>query len=544
MPRIPMSERGYVPHVENGVRMRGAPGMDFGMDTSRALRDAGNGLEDLGRGALELYAAGREFVEREADTQNKLAATNARNLYRAINEELENRMASNPADFKEYSKWADEADQRYLDEVRQYTEQMTTPFRNQFNAEMEGIRIDSLSQRRKIGIQAKVTADYNMMQTLLKDAAQRGDEAEYKRILDEHKGTLISEEEYNIRNVEYGKLADSAAAKRLVDAAADSESPVQAKSILERLKERDSDGNYVNFKNITEDYRDQLIRVAKTAKTQKETERDAHVLAEINQGRVPTEDSLIAAKDADIITEEQFNRYMGWVKSYNSAIASAEKAAKAEAKAEKNEAKQAANEAKRLQREQETIEKDHWNYKISNTWFSSDPNAAWAQREQIWSEILKSVNDSSDLNELMKHLDSQMQDGLSGKSEFTTPDGKLVQQYIEKSYRDGVQIKGLSYDPSGLFNKVKDQKFMQARYYEIHEMAREMLRKGKTGTEVIEEVKKRVGQLNDGEIKFIMTPRYIRDKAQTGFRPQPGDTFGGYIFKGGDPADERSWSKK
>ena len=326
MPRIPMSDRGFVPHVENNVRMHGAPGMDFGMENVRALRGAARGLNDFADDVLSLGAAARDYVERQADTQNKLAATNARNLYRAYNEELENRMAANPADFKEFSKWADETDQRYLDDVRQYTEQMTTDFRNQFNAEMEGIRIDSLGRRSRIGIQAKITADYNMMQTLFKDAAERGDEAECKRILDEHRGTLISEEEYQQRMVDYGRIADSAAAKREVDACSTlpdgTEVPAEqsvgrSAAVLKKLQERDSDGNFINYKGITEDYRDQLIRVANTQKNKAELESRQVFLAEVNHGNVPTEEELKAKHESGELTDEQFNWQLNTVEQYN-----------------------------------------------------------------------------------------------------------------------------------------------------------------------------------------------------------------------------------
>lgn len=535
-----MSDRGFVPHVENNVRMRGAPGMEFGMESSRALRDAGNGIADglngLGRGILAAGGAMREFVERKADTQNKLMATQADNLYLAIQEELNNRMAANPASYKDFPKWADEADQRYLDESRQYTEQMTTDFRELYYARKEHDRIQDLSKRQMIATQAEVTNQYNMMQTQLKSAAEQGRADNYKEILEAHRGVLISEDEYNLRMSEYGKLSDSAAAKRMVDAAADSDSSVQAKAALEQLKERDSDGNFVNFKNLTEDYRDQLIRAAKTAKAQKDTERDSHVLAEINQGRPPTMESLAAAKDAEIITEEQFNRYTGWLKSYNSSIDSAAKAAKAEAKA-------AQTEAERLQKKSEENARDAWNYRIVNTWFSSDPNEAWAQRNEIWDAILKDVGDTGHLKELMGNLDRQMQDGLSGKSEFNSPDGKRVLKYIEDSYLDGEKFKGLKWDPWG-WSKIDDQKFMQARYYEIHEAAREMLQKGKGSSEIIEDLKKRVGELNDGKIKTIMMPRSLRNKVQNQGKIEPGFRMNGWTFKGGDPANERNWSKQ
>lgn len=154
------------------------------MQNLKGLTDAARGIEGLGQGLLRLTDGMIEYYKQEADTQNKLAAQNAQNLYLAINEELENKMAANPADFKSYVEWADKADQRYLDEVRQYTDQMTEPFRKQFNAQMEGVRIKSLSRRQHIAINAKVTEDYNNMQSLLKDAAARGNAEQYKSILD------------------------------------------------------------------------------------------------------------------------------------------------------------------------------------------------------------------------------------------------------------------------------------------------------------------------------------------------------------------------
>ena len=569
MPRIPMSERGFVPHVENNVRMHGAPGMDFGMADIRAFRDAGNalqnGLDDFGRGALARGGAMRDFVEREAETQNRLAATNARNLYRAYDEELENRMAENPTEFKDFSKWADETDKKYLADVRQYTEQMTTPFRQQFEAEMEGIRIDSLSRRRKIGIQAKVTADYNMAKTLLKDAAERGDSDGYMRILEENKGILFSEEEYNMRKVEYDRLAESSAAKRLVDMAGESANLVQMQSALDQLKERDSDGNFVNFKHLPDDYRDQLIRASEAQRNKAELEDDQQFLAGLYQGQIPTEEMLVHAQKDGLITEEQFNKRMGWVKQFMSNASTEAKRAEAEAKqAKKDEEAQDAAwfEASmhmgapkyKDQNELDTAFKagelnvDQYN-KYSNALASYNANIerakeqaaekakknlvnafkweiyrkkiplkledAYAEAKKIWGDIQKTVKDPETLLDLSKFLDKKVSDTLSQKEdEFQTPDGQHVLKFIENTYWTEEGYRGLVYDEGWFWDGDNSQDHQRAQFYNILEMARERLRAGQPAEKIEEFITEKVGQMNKGKIRTVLEMMHS---------PQPND---------------------
>ena len=574
MPRIPMSERGFVPHVENNVRMHGAPGMDFGMADIRAFRDAGNalqnGLDDLGRGVLALGSSMRDFVEREAETQNRLAATNARNLYRAYDEELENRMAENPTEFKEFSKWADETDKKYLADVRQYTEQMTTPFRQQFEAEMEGIRIDSLSRRRKIGIQAKVTADYNMAKTLLKDAADRGDSDGYMRILEENKGILFSEEEYNMRKVEYDRLAESSAAKRLVDMAGESANLVQMQSALDQLKERDSDGNFVNFKHLPDDYRDQLIRASEAQRNKAELEDDQQFLAGLYQGQIPTEEMLVHAQKDGLITEEQFNKRMGWVKQFvtnaeNDAkrADAAEKQAKKDAEAERaawfeasmhmgapkykdqseldtafkagelnvdeynkystalasfnssieRAKEQAAEKAQRVATQQETDRSNLWKYKIYMHDFSMNPTKALEDTVKIWDRILAEIKNPKNLLDLNVFLQKKVQDTLSNnEDEFKTAEGADVLKFIEKSYwdNDASQYKGLIYDDGWLWNGDDSQEHQRAQYYNILEMARERLRAGQPAEKIKDFITEKVGEMNRGRIRTVLEMMHAR----------------------------------
>lgn len=565
MPKIPMSDRGFVPHVENNVRMHGAPGMDFGMQNLKGLTDAARGIEGLGQGLLRLTDGMIEYYKQEADTQNKLAAQNAQNLYLAINEELENKMAANPADFKSYVEWADKADQRYLDEVRQYTDQMTEPFRKQFNAQMEGVRIKSLSRRQHIAINAKVTEDYNNMQSLLKDAAARGNAEQYKSILEEQRGVLISEEDYKTRMIDYPRLADSFAAQKILMA--------EDETAYEKLTEKDENGNYKNFANMPLDYREQCIRAAKTQKEKRDTEEEYRFMADITLGNVPTEENLAADLREGKITPEQFNRKIALVKRYNADKASEERRINAEAKQAANEAekelkerfeasyhmgapmyrtqaeldvalkngevtteayndfsryikqfdvsiesarKAAETEARRADTERAENIRDSYKFDIIQLDFPTNPNEAYDMFQDVWDELKAHVKDYKHLVDLYGTLKTQLDKGLKNEQdEFKSPEGKAVKQYIEKKFRNGTDFQELYYDPNGLFNKEDSQNFQQARYYELYEIARKMLRDGKSASEVTAEINERVSQLNDGKIKNILETMYSAPNTPT-----------------------------
>lgn len=606
-----MSERSFVPHVENNVRMRGAPGMDFGMDNARALRDAGNGLNDFGRGALVVGAAMRDFVERKADTQNKLMATQTDNLYLAIQEELNNRMAANPASYKEFPKWADAADQRFLDESRQYTDQMTTDFREMYYARKEHDRIQDLSRRQMIATQSEVTNQYNMMQEQLKSAIERGDAKGYKAILDEHVGVLISQNEYDLRMSEYDKLAESSAAKRLVDLAAQSGSVPQAQDILKKLQERDSDGNFVNFKHIASDYRDQLIRAANTAQNkaelearqafvasaidgnmptldalkqqhdageltdaqyaeqvslvkqfQSEEERDANkaeneadqqFLAGLFNGNVPTETELRQQLDDGAITNEQFNRRMGWLKQFQSEeerqtlesyaaeltagntdnvpyktvdeLVDALKRDEITA-SEFNDyyrvltnhlsgieqQRKALDQAKKAQEQAYAQQQDDIasaiKFDLAIKKYPLSPEAAYQAANEDFKQACAAIHDPKRLKDVLDAISKKLNDTLSFKEdEFQTDEGKAVLRFIQSKYMDDGEFQGLKWDPWGP-KKDKSQAFMRARYYEITEVARAMLRKGESPEKIESYIKGEVGKLNNGKIKQILLDVY------------------------------------
>lgn len=274
MPRIPMSDKGgLVQHQRDSVPMSGAPGMSFKLDEGQAWKELG---AQIGRAGESFGGAMMNYAKAAQDTDNKLAASQARNLFSGIQGELGNRMAENPQDFGKFREWAQEADKRYADEVKQYTDKMSQGYRKEFEVEMDGLRTRALQDRVRKGIQAKVTADYELLQAQWKDAALRGDEAESRRLLDEHRGVLISEQEYQQKLLDYERMRDCGAAKRLLESG--------ERGLAERLRARNEDGSYAEFPKMDDGYREKLIRAAKSQDEERTRQLDENLLKRFTDG--------------------------------------------------------------------------------------------------------------------------------------------------------------------------------------------------------------------------------------------------------------------
>lgn len=276
MPRIPMSDKGgLVQHQRDSVPMSGAPGMSFKLDEGQAWKELG---AQIGRAGESFGGAMMNYAKAAQDTDNKLAASQARNLFSGIQGELGSRMAENPQDFGKFREWAQEADKRYADEVKQYTDKMSQGYRKEFEVEMDGLRTRALQDRVRKGIQAKVTADYELLQAQWKDAALRGDEAESRRLLDEHRGVLISEQEYQQKLLDYERMRDCGAAKRLLESG--------ERGLAERLRARNRDGSYAEFPKMDDGYREKLIRAAKSQDEERTRQLDENLLKRFTDGNL------------------------------------------------------------------------------------------------------------------------------------------------------------------------------------------------------------------------------------------------------------------
>ena len=394
MPKIPMSSKaGLIRHQRDTVPMSGAPGMNFNMAESRAISDLGNAIANagskIGNAGMQIVSARNQFLAQEQDTRNKLAATQARNLYRQINSDLEMRMAENPADFSHFREWAVQADQKYSDGVKEFTDKMSEDFRKQFDTEMEGLRVESMKQRSLLGIHAKVTSDYNLFQAQFKDFALRGDLTECNRILEEHRGKLISEQEYQQKKLDYGRLADFGEVKRLVEAG--------TPDIASRLKERDSSGNYANFKHLESSARDRFIRVAEAEDAQRRSDENQALVDRLNNGEQLTIDDIDRAFEGQTSPESvrQKNQQRSILRQFQKAQETARK-----------------QEARERQQEIEQKKRDAVNahaYRILSHEFPADPARRQVEYATMRNEIFtRYAGDGATVKRLLSQLDETL----------------------------------------------------------------------------------------------------------------------------------------
>lgn len=394
MPRIPMSDKaGMIRHQRDTVPMSGTVGMNFNLNQGRTIADLGNVIADagnkIGHSGMQIVSARNQFLAQEQETQNKLAATQARNLYRKINSDLEIRMAENPAEFSHFREWAVQADKQYSEDAKEFTDKMSEDFRKQFDTEMEGLRVESMKQRSLLGIHAKVTSDYNLFQAQFKDFALRGDLAECNRLLEEHRGNLISEQEYQQKKLDYNRLADFGEVKRLIEAG--------TPDIASRLKERDSSGNYTNFKHLESSARDRFMRVAEANDAQKRADENQSLLDRLNNGEQLTIADIDRAFEGKNSPEavRQKNQQRSILRQFQKAQETARK-----------------QEARERQQEIEQEKRDAVNahaYRILSHEFPADPARRQVEYATMRNEIFtRYAGDGATVKRLLSQLDETL----------------------------------------------------------------------------------------------------------------------------------------
>lgn len=467
MPRIPMSDKaGMIRHQRDTVPMSGTVGMNFNMNEGRAIADLGNVIADagnkIGHSGMQIVSARNQFLAQEQETQNKLAATQARNLYRKINSDLEIRMAENPAEFSHFREWAVQADKQYSEDAKEFTDKMSEDFRKQFDTEMEGLRVESMKQRSLLGIHAKVTSDYNLFQAQFKDFALRGDLAECNRLLEEHRGNLISEQEYQQKKLDYNRLADFGEVKRLIESG--------TPDIASRLKERDSSGNYTNFKHLESSARDRFMRVAEANDAQKRADENQSLLDRLNNGEQLTIADIDRAFEGKTSPEavRQKNQQRSILRQFQKAQETARK-----------------QEARERQQEIEQEKRDAVNahaYRILLHEFPADPARRQVEYATMRNEIFtRYAGDGATVKRLLSQLDETLKakekpdssyknsfpylqgnrllDGMKGKFYSRYPGrGESWYSFATNVYNDDSNLKATNFELA----KLRFDEFMKA----------------------------------------------------------------------------------
>ena len=309
MPKIPMAEKaGMLRHVSDTVHMTGAPALNWKLDEGQAIADAG---AKIGQGAERLGNAMMDYAVQLQETEDRLNAARIESLWKEHQSALEARMAENPASFDQFGAWAHETDDNFAEAAKPFRDKMSKRARDLFDARMGGLRKEALNNRLKLGIQARSTADYNLFQAQWKDAALRGDLETCDRLLADHRGKLISEQEYQQKKLDFGRMADEGKAQYMLDTGA----PLALRTMLEA---REEDGRYSHFTGLTTEQREHFKRRADAAQGKIENQQDMQVLDGFRRGFLvyPTQEAVDQAlKDGDISPAQQV-RYSQWLREF------------------------------------------------------------------------------------------------------------------------------------------------------------------------------------------------------------------------------------
>ena len=129
------------------------------------------------------------------------------------------------------------------------------------------------------------------------------------------------------------------------------------------------------------------------------------------------------------------------------------------------------------------------------------------EKQKIWDQAQKEVHDSKSLHRILSAINSRANDGLNGSDVFTTPNGKLLKDYLFKQFmnKDKTQFKGLIYkDNWGPWNGDDSQEFQSAQFLLLVQLSKQMLSDGNDFFTIRKEIEGQVKNLNAGRIKQIL----------------------------------------
>lgn len=581
MPKIPIPNIPRLPeHQDNAVHFNSAPGLDWNVDHS----DPGQGWRDLGRGALRagLSIGGdlMDLAERKKDAEDNDNFRELELLELRAENDLVAHMRENPDGWNDYARmnanWREERQQKQqelLDKMSPKTRKAA-----EFFIQKNYIRQDAMVEQ--YSYQGFATAKMTNLDNQTAELAKMGGQKElaFRFIDDAVLDGVLTQEMADARKEHFMEQDDFFRARELIEAG--------DPDILGKLNKKSGD-SYSEFTHLTREQREQLKRYGEQKQVERENEMDDDVLVSFRSGKpkYATKTQLDDALEKKEITKKQYNKYSNWLEDYNTTVenntlrvnsrhlkgrteayeAELVTGGKAEFKtfdelkdayqsgrisaeefnnlnavlsryesANASAAKARQTEIQQAQARQATETKEQVMWEVYQTNFSSNSNIAVMQAKELRDEADRRIKDFGDLEAVHQFIDQRMNDVLNGRNEFATTEGKIVSDWIDSTYldrknwlgkkRDIPKFEKLYYDPDGFKNKVETQEFQEARFYELKDKARQLLRDGNRSGAVIQELKGIVGELNDGAISVIMEPEK-QSRVHRIETPKPGESL-------------------
>lgn len=504
MPRIPLSEKQRIQVQQDSVFMQGAPGLGWKLGEGQAIINAG---ERIGQGIYGIGKSIADYAKKKMDTEDKLAAQDDYNLFKATSDKLKYELAEYPGlddEQKEImiNNWRTE----YEEQRKPFLERMSGSFRQLHDSRMRGVAAGLQEDIRLLLRNGEVTRLQNHAETQFQTAIKNGDIEGAKKIASEHEGTLFSRTTADKMRMIAEQQAPYYLAKRAIEAG--------ERNVSQKIK----DGY---FGPMPENLKDRLLTLDKTMTLNRENQSDTEYIAGILDGSIfPDDEEVIHASERGDISKKQEVRRLKINKAAREEIRRAENREARAATAEKVQEKREADKKRR-------DKMDAFKFELATTMFPTNPTAAALVRN-TWYERAEVAfpNDPKSQLALRKEIDRATENGMTGKSEFSMPGGAEVLAFIQKSYgEDEYHAKNLYRDPPGLlwFNREDSATYQRARYYEMIDRAKALLRSGAPANQIIKDLSEQGKLINAAMIDKILTPAQNNERRREKRRLPNGD---------------------
>ena len=570
MARIPMADKaGLLPYRDANARQQGAPGMDWkvaeALAPGRAADDALGGVKG-GANAL----AG--FLRERQGTEDRLAQAQLRNLHDKVYGELDAFIRDTPgATDEDVAGRRQDAQERFEEGADEIYGRMSGEARALAREQVVSWTMDGDRRRDGVRRQAYVTGALARSRAEEEAMLANGNFDGYREYVRSQTG-LYTGTAIQAKLDELPRLEQEWRVRRSLD-----EPGTDLKALVRELGEKDGDGHWLNFTDMSPEYRGRMLREAVSRlEAMTEAEDDAFLASLADDSPMYTADRLRDMHANGELADGRFARLMKWREAYDSRKEAEERAAWESADdavrewaAEGKAASKSLSDEERRRRQDEweaflvdvetaetpedlpatldmldgqledgRLDKDEYlrrrkAVKAALEGFDKERRREAAEREKGAATAIKAeatmgfafstvpsenrrqlqhftnkakdlLTDPDLLRSTLDWLQETAEAGLKGRGAFGTPDGKAVYSYLTDAFidEDGT-FRGLKWDPWGP-RKDKSQEFMQARYYEIVELAAQMLEAGKGRNDVIEFIEGQVDELNEGRIMSIL----------------------------------------
>lgn len=479
MPKIPLSRRnGAIQHVRAAAPITGG-GLNlkyYGSNgDAEALAKAG---KMIGDSMKNFGSAMTQFAVELQENEDRLAAAEDRALFDKSSSELLQQLAANPGKSdEEKQQLIDDFQSRYEEQRKPFLERMSRNYRQVHNVEMQSKSTAVANKQRLILIEGSVQRQANEVNELYKNFCGNGKFEEAKRLIHEQTGKVWDEQTAKkLLEHDLPMRQDFFNAKRLAES--------DPRTALAALNEKNANNEATNFRNLTPDSRQQMIRYAENLANQREQQWNEDMLAQYASGhKVFTDEQAKAMLERSEITSRQYTNILNWNKGLDRANA---------AKLSQQEnARNAAFKQQVNKLEYETLWKNGDAVKITPE-----------QARKIKLEATPLFgNRYDDAIAFYKKVDERVAKLEAGTAWDQSVEGKAVSKFVQN-----IPLQSFEWDPVGWGYK-NDEGFLISNKLEMMQFAEQRFAANKGDVEkTITDINARLKELNDGKITRILDP--------------------------------------